>query len=197
MRTTTRARAAAGATMLALALSGCSGGDATFEGPGEATSPAAEQTTAPGESAPASPSGTASASVQPAADRTVEVEEVRKVTDDDVALTLTLHRVTVHDYYIEVELTAVNDADDQVTLWYGDQLNPTLFDDRGRQYRYQVQAGYESRGLELRGGEGVDAVFVFAGALDPDATSLTLGFEKLVTEGLKRETFEIPVGGTA
>lgn len=101
-------------------------------------------------------------------------------SSDEAAFTLTTHRVLVHDYYVEAEVTLVNDGDEQLAGWYGSSSSsPNLFDDRGRTYAFQVPAGYDGEILWLQPGEGAEAVLVFAGRVDPEARQLTLDFSDL------------------
>lgn len=173
-------------------LSACAGeGQATFEasadpsvqaeaddGPGQATAEGAESAEE-GSTQGTTEEGT-TAEVEPAAARTIEVDESESNSDERDAYTLTVHRVVVNDYYIEAEITLVNDGDQRLKTWYGSSnTSLRLFDDQGREYPFQVQAGGDSGSLILESGEGVDAVLVFAGRLHPEVEQLTLDFESI------------------
>ncbi|MDO5739852.1 MAG: hypothetical protein Q4P07_06855 [Ornithinimicrobium sp.] len=134
--------------------------------------------------------------IEPAQPQTVELEESISRSAESESFTLTTHRVMVHDYYIEAEITLLNDADSVLSAWFGSaNSGPQLFDDRGRTYPFQVQAGGDKKILQLQSGEGLDAVLVFAGRLDPDARALTLDFSELSADTWSQVTFEVPLGG--
>ncbi|ANS80210.1 hypothetical protein SGUI_2814 [Serinicoccus hydrothermalis] len=191
-------------TLVALALAGamgltaCAGDDpATFE---QVEGEADGETGADEAVASADPADGAteeeSTAVEPAEPQTVELEETRHVSEDEEAFSVTVHDVSVHDYYVEAEVTVVNDSDDELATWYGASNNsPRLYDDRGREFTFQPQAGGEGETLYLQGREGVDAVFVFAGRVDPETSSLTLDLEAL-GESWSQLTFEVPLGGS-
>lgn len=190
-------------TLVALALAGtmslaaCAGDDpATFE---QVEGEAAGETGTDEAVASADPAegGTEeeAAAVEPAEPQTVELEETRDVSGDDEAFTVTVHDVSVHDYYVEAEVTVVNDSDSQLTTWYGGTTSaPRLYDDRGREYTFQPQPGGEDQRLRLEGREGVDAVLVFSGRVDPETSSLTLDLEDIGTSW-SQLTFDVPLGG--
>ncbi|WP_298889459.1 hypothetical protein [uncultured Serinicoccus sp.] len=206
MHTRTRTTALALALAAGLALSACAGDDqAEFaqEPPsGSAADPGTEQEDPPTDQADATEEtegAEEATTVEPAAERTVEVEESESVSTEDVAFTLTVHRLVVHDYYLEAEVTVVNDGTESVDTWYGSgngSTEPRVFDDRGRVYPFVVQAGGDGQRLTLEPGQGVEAGLVFPGRLDPDAEQVTLDFEAIggEWEGL---LFEIPVGGAS
>lgn len=194
----------AGLTLAAaLALSACSGGGDPIEEQASdqpsAASGAAPQTSTP---APADAAGQAAATtdpnaVEPAQAQTVELGESMSVSTEESAFTITVHRVLVHDYYVEAEITLVNDADDELKTWYGSATagSPRLYDDRGRTYAFQVQAGGDDQTLRLQPGEGVDAVLVFAGRVDAEATALTLDFSEIYGDGWSQVSFDAPLAG--
>lgn len=172
-----------------LALTGCSGGS----GDG-ATTPDGSQSTAASE-APASgkASASASAKVEPAKRQEIAVDEVKEVSTKDAAYTLTITKVVVNDFYIEAEVRLVNNGTNALLAWYGSAPSaPRLFDDRGREYPFQVQAGGDSKSLRLEAAEGLDASLVFAGRLGPDVKALTLDFQK-IDPIYNQVEFEIPV----
>ncbi|WP_151525942.1 hypothetical protein [Serinicoccus kebangsaanensis] len=159
------------------------GGDPVAESaePTEEPEVADEETTAPPE---------------PAQPQTVELDESRTVSEDDTAFSVTVHDVSVHDYYVEAEVTIVNDSDRQLATWYGGNASsPRLYDDQGREYTFQPQPGGDGSTLLLEGREGVDAVFVFAGRVDPETTGLTLDLQELGGPW-SQLTFEVPLGGS-
>lgn len=168
-----------------LALTGCSGGS----GDG-ATTPDGSQS-APASEAPAS--GKASAKVEPAKRQEIAVDEVKEVSTKDAAYTLTITKVVVNDFYIEAEVRLVNNGTNALQAWYGSASSaPRLFDDRGREYPFQVQAGGDNKSLRLEAAEGLDASLVFAGRLGPDVKALTLDFQK-IDSIYNQVEFEIPV----
>lgn len=187
----------------ALTLSACSNDQpASFEssdskpaaGTAEGTPDAAAETTPADESA-GDEGETAETTIDPAAEQTIELEESMDRSSEDEAFTLTTHRVLVHDYYVEAEVTLVNDGDEQLAGWYGSSSSsPNLFDDRGRTYAFQVPAGYDGESLWLQPGEGVEAVLVFAGRVDPEASQLTLDFSDL-GEVWSQVDFQVPLAG--
>lgn len=202
-----RRAAAALALVGALALTGCSGdGEATTPETVTVTADAAAgegDTTAEGTG---DAGGTDEATggeetedvVEPAEQQTIEINEERAKSGDWGGYTLTVHRVTVQDYYVEAEITIVNDSPATLPTWWGgNHSRPRLYDDRGREYRFQVQAGGDGDRLSLEGGEGLNAVLVFAGKVDADARSLTLDLSEL--GGLSdvdwgQMTFDIALG---
>lgn len=206
MHTRTRTTALALALAAGLALSACAGDDqAEFaqdppSGSEAAPSTGQEQATDESQSGDGAAEQTEEpTTVEPAAERTVEVEESESVSTEEVAFTLTLHRLVVHDYYLEAEVTVVNDGTEPVNTWYGSgngSNEPRAFDDRGRVYPFVVQAGGDGQRLALEPGQGVDAGLVFPGRLDPDAEQVTLDFEALGPEweGL---LFEVPLGAAS
>ena len=172
-----------------LALTGCSGGS----GDG-ATTPDGSQSAAASE-APASgkASASASAKVEPAKRQEIAVDEVKEVSTKDAAYTLTITKVVVNDFYIEAEVRLVNNGTNALLAWYGGAPSaPRLFDDRGREYPFQVQAGGDDKSLRLEAAEGLDASLVFAGRLGPDVKALTLDFQK-IDPAYNQVEFEIPV----
>lgn len=172
-----------------LALTGCSGGS----GDG-ATTPDGSQSAAASE-APASgkTSASASAKVEPAKRQEIAVDEVKEVSTTDAAYTLTITKVVVNDFYIEAEVRLVNNGTQALQAWYGSASSaPRLFDDRGREYPFQVQAGGDNKSLRLEAAEGLDASLVFAGRLGPDVKALTLDFQK-IDSIYNQVEFEIPV----
>ena len=171
-----------------LALTGCSGGS----GDG-ATTPDGSQSAAASE-APASgkASASASAKVEPAKRQEIAVDEVKEVSTKDAAYTLTITKVVVNDFYIEAEVRLVNNGTNALQAWYGGASAPRLFDDRGREYPFQVQAGGDNKSLRLEAAEGLDASLVFAGRLGPDVKALTLDFQK-IDPAYNQVEFEIPV----
>lgn len=172
-----------------LALTGCSGGS----GDG-ATTPDGSQSAAASE-APASgkASASASAKVEPAKRQEIAVDEVKEVSTKDAAYTLTITKVVVNDFYIEAEVRLVNNGTNALQAWYGSASSaPRLFDDRGREYPFQVQAGGDNKSLRLEAAEGLDASLVFAGRLGPDVKALTLDFQK-IDAIYNQVEFEIPV----
>ena len=172
-----------------LALTGCSGGS----GDG-ATTPDGSQS-APASEAPASgkASASASAKVEPAKRQEIAVDEVKEVSTTDAAYTLTITKVVVNDFYIEAEVRLVNNGTNALQAWYGGASSaPRLFDDGGREYPFQVQAGGDNKSLRLEAAEGLDASLVFAGRLGPDVKALTLDFQK-IDPAYNQVEFEIPV----
>lgn len=186
---TTRPRRLAGLAVAAtLALSACGGGEAD---PTASTTEATTEGDTAKETGPASSDGTV---VEPAQPQTIEVGETQSNSTKDVAFTLTLHKVAVQDYYVEAEITLVNDGDDDLKAWYGHSSvsSPQVHDDRGRTYAFQPQAGGEGESLRLLPGEGVEAVLVFAGRVDPEARSLTLDFSEL-GDSWSQISFDVPL----
>lgn len=187
----------------ALALSACSNDQpASFEASdsepataaADSTPDPAAGTTPAGE--PAGAEGETATTVDPASEQTIDVGESIERSSEEAAFTLTTHRVLVHDYYVEAEVTVVNDGDDGLSTWYGASgtYSPNLFDDRGRTYAFQVPAGYDGESLELQPGEGVEAVLVFAGRVDPEARQLTLDFSDL-GDLWSQVAFDVPLAG--
>ncbi len=116
--------------------------------------------------------------------RVFEVDETQ--TNDVGDLEVTVERVIVHDYHVEVELTAVNDhPEDARRLWMDRNTNrPQLFDEQDRRFAYQHPAGYNTGdSVTLEPGQRLDAVMAFGGRLHPDAETLTLRFLALQLEG--------------
>lgn len=178
------------AIVAAFALSACGGGEGD-----EAPSTTASAT---GESQ-AAESGSASSdesAVEPAEPQTIEIGETQTVSKEGEAFTLTVHKVVVQDYYVEAEITLINDGDDDLEAWYGHSSvsAPLLYDDRGRSFAFQPQAGGKGESLRLLPGEGVEAVLVFAGAVDTDAQSLTLDWSEL-GDNWSQVTFDVPLQG--
>ncbi|WP_298751547.1 hypothetical protein [uncultured Serinicoccus sp.] len=209
MHTRTRTTALALALAAGLSLSACAGDQAEFaqDPPSgsaadqgtEQEEPATDQSDAAQTAAEETQETEEATTVEPAAEQTVEVEESESVSTEEVAFTLTVHRLVVHDYYLEVEVTVVNDGTEPVDTWYGSgngSTEPRVFDDRGRVHPFAVQAGGDGQRLTLEPGQGVDAGLVFPGRLDPDAEQVTLDFEALGPEweGL---LFEIPLGAAS
>lgn len=187
---TTRPRRLAGLAVAAtLALSACGGGET--EPSASTTGAAAEEGTAK-ETGPTSSDGTV---VEPAQTQTIKIDETQSQSTKDEAFTLTVHKVVVQDYYVEAEITLVNDGDDELDAWYGNSTvsSPQLYDDRGRTYAFRPQAGGDSETLRLLPGEGVEAVLVFAGRVDKDARSLTLDWSEL-GDAWSQITFDVPLG---
>lgn len=204
---THRPRRAAAALVLvgALGLAGCSG-DAegssetvtvTADAPAEsdATTDAADGET-DAESTDESGAEETDAAVEPAEAQTIEIGEEKTYSGEKGAYTMTVHRAVVNDYYVEAEITIINDGDSGITLWSGGNNKPRLFDDRGRDYGYQLHAGADGL-LRLEAGAGMDAVLVFSGAVDETASSLTLDFSDLTSWDVEwnQVTFDIPLGG--
>jgi hypothetical protein len=91
----------------------------------------------------------------------------------------------VHDYHVEVELTAVNHhPEDDRRLWHGMNFGlPQLFDEQDRRFAYQHPAGYNTGDrITLAPGQRLDAVMMFGRRLHPDAQVLTLRFIDEVLE---------------
>lgn len=183
------------ATVLAAALlAGCSG-----SGDGDETSTDASTETSQTQDADA-PSPDASESeeaIEPAEHQEIKVDEKKTHSDQDAAYTMTVNKAVINDYYVEVEIRLVNDGTKEFMAWYGSSNSsaPRLFDDRGREFEFQPQAGVEGKSFYLRGGEGVDAVLVFAGRVDPTAKALTLSFDK-INPIWNQVEFTIPVKGS-
>lgn len=116
--------------------------------------------------------------VEPAAHQVIEIGEEKSYSGEFGAYTLTVHRATVQDYYVEAEITIINDSDRGIGTWHGADncCSPRLYDDRGRTYRFQVQPGGSGQTLRLEPGEGINAVLAFAGRVDPAARQLKLDF---------------------
>lgn len=162
------------AVAAAFALSACGGGEGDESA--STTASATEESQAAESESDSSDEG----AVEPAEPQTIEVDETLSNSTEDDAFTLTVHKVAVQDYYVEAEITLVNDGDGKLNSWYpsDNYLAPRVYDDRGRTYAFQPQAGADGR-LRLLPGEGVEAVLVFAGRVDPEARSLTLDFSDL------------------
>ena len=138
-----RRAAAALALVGALALTGCSGdGEATTPETVTVTADAAAgegDTTAEGTG---DAGGTDEATggeetedvVVPAEQQTIEINEEQAKSGDWGGYTLTVHRVTVQDYYVEAEITIVNDSPRLCTWWGGNHPSLAFYDDRGREY---------------------------------------------------------------
>ena len=185
---TTRPRRLAGLAVAAtLAPSACGGGEAD---PAASTTEAATEGDTAKATGPTSSDGTV---VEPAQPQTIDVAETQSNSTKAVAFTLTLHKVAVQDYYVEAEITLVNDGDDDLYAWYGGTVSsPQVYDDLGRTYAFQPQAGGEGERLQLLPGEGVDAVLIFAGRVDPEASSLTLNFSEL-GDSWSQISFDVPL----
>lgn len=194
---------AAAPLALALILSGCSGDSAeqatvTVTADSDATGTGADgdgtDTATDGEAA----DGESEEVVEPAQTQTIEINDEQSYSGEDSAFTLTVHRAVVNDYYVEVEITIVNDGDTRLDTWYGGgwRQMPRLFDDQGRIYPMQVQAGGDSETLRLSSGEGLDAVLAFTGRVGDNARSLTLDFSEMnFDDSWNQMTFDIPLGG--
>ena len=184
-------RAAVLAVAATLALSACTQDDkATFDSTGTQQS---------GASAPASSGAegeATSAVVEPAKGRTIEVNETKTASAEGRAFSLTVHKVVIKDYHVETEITLVNDTAEPLRAWYPSEYSgPQLFDEAGRKYLFQGQA--DGKQLTLQGGEGVNAVLVHAGRVDPEARTLTIDFTGLDSsrkELWSQITFDVPVG---
>jgi hypothetical protein len=188
-------QAGVAAVVVASALVGCSSGDKGDASGGTTAPTAGAKQSSPAASGNSSsaPSGSESGKVEPAQRREIKVDEVKKFSSDKAAYTLTVNKLVVNDYYIEADVRLVNDGTEQLMAWYGASTSsPRLYDDRGREFAFQPQAGGKDRILYLKGGEGLDATIVFAGRLDDSAKSLTLDFTK-VNEIYNQVQFEIPV----
>lgn len=193
MPRTTTTRTTALALAAALTLGGCSQGEtATFDEPAEVA--AQERTEAPAQQDTEEVTATAVETVEPAEPRTIEIGETESFSDEDAAFTLTVHRLVVNDYYVEAEITVVNDSDQQLRTWRGggSSASPRLYDDRGRRYTFQAQPGSDGGQLILLPAEGLDAVLVFAGRVDPEAGRLTLDLSE-IGDDWSQMTFEVPV----
>jgi hypothetical protein len=147
--------------------------------------PPAEESAPVGEGSEAEEdeAGTVSAG-EPVEPRIFEVNETQTNSVGD--LEVTVERIIVHDYHVEVELTAVNDhpeADRQ--LWQGFNFNsPQLFDEQDRRFAYRHPAGYNSGdSVQLEPGQRLEAVMVFGRRLHPDARVLTLRFTDRAIDG--------------
>ena len=176
-----------------LALSACSGDDkATFD------STASQQAGASASSSPGAEGDATATVVEPAKVRTIEVNEEKSFSSKDAALTFTVHKVVINDFYVEAEITLINDGTKKLNAWYGSSgtFAPRLFDDQGRDYPFQVQPGGKGQSVRLKAGEGLNAVIVFAGRVDPQARQLTLDFTELDSnaEAWSLITFDVPVG---
>lgn len=181
------------ATSLALSLGGCSQDEtASFEAQASQS-----------EEASADPSASTVESegqqeLEPAQGRTIEVNEALTHSGEREAFTVTVHRVAIHDYHVEAEVTIVNDGANQQKAWFGatNCCAPRLFDDRGRVYTFQIQPGGKNESVTLQGGEGVNAVLVFAGRVDSEATELTLDFTEILSDedAWSLITFDVPIG---
>jgi hypothetical protein len=114
---------------------------------------------------------------------------------DDGTVEVTVERLVVHDYHVEVELTAVNDdPEDDRGLWRGgvEHRRPLLFDEQDRRFEYQHPAGYDDPDhVSLAPGQRVEAVLMFGRRLHPDAQTLTLRFQDGALEDLEW-TVELP-----
>lgn len=199
MKKSTHRPAIALALAASLALAGCAGEtEATFEPDSAASSeqaPAADPADGSTQTSPAEDEEAAEdAPLEPAAPRTIEVDETESFGDGDTAFTLTVHRVVVNDYYVEAEVTLVNDSDETLRTWRGggSRSAPRVYDDRGRDYPFQAQPGSDGSQLTLQGSEGLDAVLVFAGRLDPDSRQLTLDLSEIGSDW-SQMTFEVPI----
>jgi hypothetical protein len=202
MTTPARRPALALTLVAALALAGCSSTpEATFEpAASDAAAPADDGTATATDTGSDSGTGTDEAAateveaVEPAEPRTLEIGETESFSDEDAAFTLTVHRLVVNDYYVEAEITVVNDSDDQLRTWRGggSSASPRLYDDRGRGYTFQAQPGSDGGQLILLPAEGLDAVLVFAGRVDPEAGRLTLDLSE-IGDDWSQMTFEVPV----
>lgn len=203
-----RRAAAAFALVGALALTGCSGdGEATPETVTVTADAAAGEDDTTAEDGTGDADGTDEATgedetedvVEPAEQQTIEINEEKAYSSESGAYTLTVHRAVVNDFYVEVEITIVNDSDQEIGIWYGARhSSPRLFDDRGRVYAFQIQAGGDNEMLHLASGEGLDAVLVFAGRVDSKARELTLDFTELPdyrNVEWPQMTFDIPLAG--
>lgn len=198
-----RRATAAIALVGALALVGCSGDGegspatvtVTADAPGNAADGSAETGTG---DADAGDEATEEV-IEPAEQQTIEIGEEKAYSSESGAYTLTVHRAVVNDFYVEVEITIVNDSDQEIGIWYGARhSSPRLFDDRGRVYAFQIQAGGDNEMLHLASGEGLDAVLVFAGRVDSKARELTLDFTELPdyrNVEWPQMTFDIPLAG--
>ncbi|GAA4397333.1 hypothetical protein GCM10023153_21120 [Ornithinibacter aureus] len=185
---------AALAVAATLALTACSSDDkATFDASegGQQSS----QSTEGSEGSTGSASGSAEA-VEPAKAQTIEVNETKTSSTERAAVTLTVHKVVINDYYVETEVTLINDGAGEVNAWFpSDFSGPQLFDDQGLKYLFQGQAS--GKQLVLQGGEGVNAVLVHAGRVGPQARTLTLDFTAINPRNKElwsQMTFDIPVG---
>lgn len=194
-------RAAALPCALVLVLAGCSGnGDADPAVPEPVTvtveAPAAgggDGTTGEGDEETAEV-------VEPAEERTIEVNEVIEYAGEDSAYTFTLQRVVIHDYYVEADVTLVNDGTRDLGVFSQHSgVFLKLYDDRGRTYEWVPPAGADSMMTKLVAGEGMNVTHVFAGRLSPQARSLTLDFSEATGLGAAKPyrdvVIEIPVTG--
>jgi hypothetical protein len=186
--------AAALAVAATLALSACSSDDkATFDASegGQQSS----QSTEGSEGSTGSASGSTEA-VEPAKAQTIEVNETKSASTEAGAFSLTVHKVVINEYHVETEVTLLNDSAKALRAWYPSEYSgPQLFDEAGRKYLFVGQA--DGKQLTLQGGEGVNAVLVHAGRLDPEARTLTIDFTGLDSsrkELWSQITFDVPVG---
>lgn len=109
--------------------------------------------------------------------RVFDVNETQ--TNDVGDLEVTVERIIVQDYHVEVELSALNDhPEERRRLWMGrNTIRPQLFDEQDRRFEYQHPAGYNSGdSVALEPGQRLEAVVMFGGRLHPDAQTLTLRF---------------------
>lgn len=175
MRSSTLARTGVVAALLVATLAGCSSS-------GKADEPTKSGTeTSTSASVEPAPSGSASDKVTPAKKRTVTIDEKKVYNDKDAAYTLTVNKAVINDYYVEVEIRIVNDGAKTLSTWYGSDGSsaPRLFDDRGREFQFQPQAGGKDTTFRLDKGEGVDAVLVYAGAVGAEAKTLTFSWDSI------------------
>lgn len=209
MRTTTHRAFTALVAAATFGLAGCADADrADFEpqqssseqsqgqSQGQEDTDAAPTTDGPAEAAAGGTEAGPTGPVEPAEPRTVEVGETYEYSEDGTAYTVTVHRVVVNDYYVEAEVTIVNDGNKRFLTLYTSSSMPALYDDRGREYAYQQHAGSGEQ-LFLESGEGLDAVLVFAGRLDPQARTVTLDLGRMggSEDPFQQAIFEIQVGG--
>jgi hypothetical protein len=195
-----RGVAAAGAAALALTLYGCGSdgaGDERLDAleaelaelRGDGDEPGPEGATAGDEDAAEAPAD-GDDTREPV---TIDVGETQAT--DDGTVEVTVERMVVHDYHVEVELTAVNDdPEEDRGLWRGgvEGRRPLLFDEQDRRFEYQHPAGYDDMNrVSLAPGQRVEAVLVFGRRLHPDAQTLTVRFQDGALEDLEW-TVELP-----
>jgi hypothetical protein len=201
-----RGVAAAGAAALALTLYACGSGDAGDErldaleaelaelrGDGDASDSDGDASDSDGTTSEDQDAAEAPADADTREPVTIDVGEVQAT--DDGTVEVTVERMVVHDYHVEVELTAVNDdPEDERNLWRGgvEHRRPLLFDEQDRRFEYQHPAGYDDPDhVSLAPGQRVEAVLVFGRRLHPDAQTLTLRFQDGALEDLEW-TVELP-----
>lgn len=112
-------------------------------------------------------------------ERVYEVDET--LESDDGRQVVTVQRVIVADYHVEVELTAENsDPEETFPLindlytQHANSRRPSLFDQQDRRFEYQHAAGMDiGDDIQLEPGQRLEAVVMFGGAVAPDAEVLT------------------------